>query len=352
VTIGFMASLTGDAAAAYGVPYSQGLKLGLQEVASSGYLSSSKIDIKLDTTDVASQVPNAVTAFNKFAQAGDPITISDSQSPIGLAVAPLANAKKIAFLSGAGSVLPNSGGYAFHLVDLVTPMETLGKRMVADGVKRVAVIQDGDNPAFKTLADAMTKGMESAGGSAPVDTETISETTTDLSSVLTNIKSKSPDAVLISALPQQSGNVAAQLKQSGGFDSTKLYGAIAWGDQTYEIAKKTVVGALFTQEWAPGLQNSQAFESAWKKAYHTEPIAYSALGYQSAWLLAIAIKQAAANGTVDGSTVRDNIPSASTSADMKAHGVMPEFAVAKDGATTYTGTLTTFNDSGQIVAVK
>ncbi|MCW2758389.1 MAG: amino acid transporter substrate-binding protein, partial [Nocardioidaceae bacterium] len=125
VTIGYMANLTGAAGGEYGVPFQRGFKQGLAEVKSSGYLKGGTT-IKVETTDVASEVPNAVTAFNKFAQAGVPITISDSLSPIGLAVAPLANSKKVVLISGAGSTLPNTAGYAFHLVDLVTPMQTLG----------------------------------------------------------------------------------------------------------------------------------------------------------------------------------------------------------------------------------
>lgn len=347
VTIGFMANLTGDAGGEYGVPFQRGLTLGLSEVASDGYLKGGP-SLKVDTIDAASEVPNAVTAFNKFAAAGDPITISDSLSPIGLAVAPLANAKKTVLLSGAGSTLPNSDGYAFHLVDLVTPMESLGKKMEADGVKRVAVILDGDNPAFKTLADAMVQGYTGAGGSQPITTQTVSETTTDFSSVLTNVAAQHPDAVFISSLPQEAGNIVSQLKQVDGLSSVKLYGSISWGAQTYEIAKQAVVGSVFAQEWAPGGSQSAAFESAYKAKYGAMPEAYSAIGYQVAWLIAIAVKQAAAKGAVTGESLRDQIPSASISADMKKHGVMPAFAVAKDGATSYTGSLTTFTSAGEL----
>jgi branched-chain amino acid transport system substrate-binding protein len=348
VTVGYMANLTGAAGGEYGTPFSRGLQMGLNEVKSSGYLKNRGLSVDLQTTDVASLVPNAVTAFNKFAQAGVPITISDSLSPISLAVAPLANNKKVTLISGAGSKLPNPDGYAFHLVDLVTPMRSLGKQMQADGVKRVAVILDGDNPSFKTLADAMTEGFTSAGGVAPVITQTISASATDVSSVLTNVSAQHPDAVFISSLPQQAGNVVAQLKQVQGLSSAKLYGSISWGAQTYEIAKKDVVGAVFAQEWAPGATATAEFEKAYQSKYGDTPAAYSALGYQTAWLIAVAINQAAGKGAVNGTTIRDNVPSASTSSDLKEHGVMPEFAIAKDGATSYTGTLTTFTSTGAL----
>jgi branched-chain amino acid transport system substrate-binding protein len=353
VTIGYMANLTGSAGGEYGTPFSRGLKLGLADVAKSDLLDSSGIKIKVETTDVASEVPNAVTAFNKFAQQGVPITINDSLSPIGLAVAPLANAKKVTLISGAGSPLPNDGGYAFKLVDLVNPMKSLGKRIQADGVKRIAIILNGENPSFKTLADAMIEGYKSAGGSDPVATETISDSTTDLSAVLTNIKAKSPDAVFISTLPQQAGNVVSQLKQVDGLADAKLYGSISWGAQTYEIAKQDVVGSVFAQEWAPGASESAAFEKAYDDKYGDTPPAYAAIGYQTAWLIAIAIAQAAENGgKVDGSSVRDQIPAASTSDDMSEHGVMPDFSVKKEGYAEYTGTLTTFTDDGKLTKVE
>lgn len=351
VTVGFLANLTGPGAS-FGVPFNNGLQLALKDIASSGTLSNPNIAINLDTRDTGSVEANAVTIFNKFVQAKDPITISDSQSPIGLAIAPIANSQKVLFIIGAGTKLPNEGGYAFHTADLGTPMKTLGASLFTGGSKRVATIIAGDNPAFATLAAATESAYKAAGGSSFVASQTISSADTDFSSVLTNLRQANPDTILISALPAQSGNVIKQIKSLGGLDSAKIVGTIAWGPQVYDVAKSAAAGAVFASVWAPGSSSSSAFESAYRSAYNATPIAYSALGYETGWLLAAAMKQiTSSGGTITSTTMRDALPAASTSDLLRQHGVIPGFAVSASGAATYPGALSVFGPDGTIKAV-
>ena len=118
VKVGLLGNLTGRAAASFGVPFKNGFELALADIAKSGVLTPTKTTITMQVLDTNSEVTKAVTAFNQFAQQRLPIVVSDSQSPIGQAIAPLANDSKITFLSGAGSQLENKGGYAFRLADL------------------------------------------------------------------------------------------------------------------------------------------------------------------------------------------------------------------------------------------
>lgn len=351
ITIGFLANLTGPGAA-YAVPFNNGLKLALNDIATAGTLSNPSITISLDTRDTGSVEANAVTLFNKFVQAHDAITISDSQSPIGLAVAPIANSQKVVFISGAGSKLPNDAGFAFHLADLGTPQKTLGTALYTGGSKRVATIIAGDNPSFATLAGATEAAYKAAGGSGFIASQTIASTDTDFSSVLTNIRQANPDTIMISALPAQSGNIIKQIKALGGLDSVKIVGTIAWGPQVYEVAKADAAGAQFASVWAPGSSSSAAFESAYTSAYNATPIAYSALGYETGWLIAAAIKSiTSSGGTITATAFRDALPAASTSDLVKQHGVIPGFAISATGAATYPGALSVFGADGTIKAV-
>lgn len=351
INIGFLANLTGPGSA-FGVPFSDGLKLALQEIDSSGALKSAGVALTLDTKDTGSVEANAVTLFNKFAQSKDPITISDSQSPIGLAIAPIANSQKVLFLSGAGSKLPNDAGYAFHLADLGTPMKTLGTALAKNGLKRVATIVAGDNPSFATLAKATEAAYQAAGGSAFVGTQTISSKDTDFSSILTNLRQANPDAILISALPEQSGNIIRQMKQLGGLESAKVVGTIAWGPKVYDVAQSAAAGVQFASVWAPGSATSSGFESAYKAAYNATPIAYSALGYETGWLIAAAISDIVSKGgSITSTSLKDDLPAAASSALLQKHGVIPGFAIAASGAATYPGALSEFGTDGTIKAV-
>ena len=347
VNIGFLANLTGPGAP-YGVPFNNGLTMALKEVQSSGTLPN--ISINVDTRDTGSVEANAVTLFNKFVQAKDPITISDSQSPIGLAVAPIANSQSTVFLSGGGSKLPNDKGFSFRLADLGTPQKTLGTALYTRGAKRVATIIAGDNPSFATLAKATEAAYKAAGGGDFVASQTITSSDTDFSSVLTNLRQANPDTIFISTLPAQSGNIIKQIKSVGGLDSATLVGTIAWNPQVFDIAKSAAVGAEFASVWAPGAPATAGFESAYKSAYNATPIAYSALGYETGWLLAAAIKSVTASGgTVTAAAIRDALPAASQSDILKQHGVIPGFTIAA-GAANYPGVLSVFGSDGSIKA--
>ena len=350
VNIGLLANLTGTAAASYGVPFTNGLKLALQDINSAGALKSANVTLNMDTRDTASTEANAVTLFNQFAQAKDQIAISDSQSPIALAIDPLANNQKVLFLTGGGTKLPNSAGYSFTLADLGTPMTTLGSSMEKSGLKRVATIIAGDNPSFATLASAAEKAYKSAGGSGFVASQTIQSSDTDFSSVLTNLRQSNPDGILISALPAQSGNIIRQIKSGGGLDSAKLFGTIAWGPQVYDVAKTAAVGAEYAAVWAPGAANSGTFESEYKSAYNSAPVAYSALGYEVGWLIAAAAQTASSNGaTVTSTSLRDAMPSAASSSIVQQHGPISNFAFSS-GHAQYPGLLAVFASDGSIKA--
>lgn len=108
VRIGLLANLTGDAAMSFGKPFERGFELALHEA--EPILDESGVSIEVLTEDAKSAVPSAVTGYNKLRQQSVPLVVQDSQSPLGQAVAPLANEDRITLVSGAGSALENSAG--------------------------------------------------------------------------------------------------------------------------------------------------------------------------------------------------------------------------------------------------
>lgn len=348
VTIGYLANLTG-AGATFGVPFNNGFKLALQNIQKNGTLSQSHVKLAVSVQDTNSQVANAVTIFNKFASAGYPITVSDSLSPIEEGVAPIANSQKIVFLSGGGSKPPNNAGYSFYLADLISPLQGLGAYMGKKGSKRVAVIVDGDNPAFPTLAGILQKSFSAAGGSDFVTTQTISEKDSDFSSVLTNIAKANPDTIVLEALPQQSGNILRQIKQNSSLSAMANYGTVGWGTDVATVAGDAATGVVFPAAWAPGTEGSQNFETQYQAAYHNAPQAYSAIGYETGWWIAAAVqKVASAGGKITSQALRDAMSPASTSSLVSREGVIPGFSIGTTGAPKYPGTLAEYTSSGAV----
>jgi len=350
ITVGFLGNLTGDASGPYGKPFQNGMELAIADIEKSGVLDDAGLDLKVLTEDTGSELSTAVTKYNGFRNKDVDIVVSDSISTIAAGLAPLATSDKVPFLTGSGSPIENSEGYGFHLADLDTPMTTLGEQMAEQGLRKVIAVVDGDNPSFKTMANSFEKGMKGAGGAGLIDTVTVTAADTDFSSLMTKIQSSGADGVFISLLPEGSGNVVRQMEQYGGLDDVEPIGTIAWSGQMYEVAEDAAVGIRFALPWAPGLPSSAEFEEAYVAKYDAEPNAYSAIGYETAWLIAQAAVMAADDGAVSAEALKDALPDASTSEVLAERGVIDDFSLDAAGDPSYPGTVATFDDGGQIVA--
>jgi ABC-type branched-subunit amino acid transport system substrate-binding protein len=346
VKVGLMGNLTGRAAASFGVPFKNGFEIALADIARSGVLNATKTTIAMDVLDTNSEVTKAVTSFNQFAQRRLPIIVSDSQSPIGQAVAPLANDAKIAFISGAGSQLENKGGYAFRLADLKTSSSSIGKHLISKGAKRIGLIVATDNPSFPTLAAATLDGL----GVNYVSTQNVTMKDSNFSAVITNLKSANIDALVLSVLPEQAGNIIQQMN-SMGMQNVLLAGTIATSPQTFTIAGKAASSMVFPQAWAPGGGRSAAFEAAYKQKFNAVPTSYSGVGYQVAWLIAAAaVDVEKAGKPITGENLKAAIPAASKGDLVLKNGIM-ELALTASGDVISPGTISRFADNGDIVGI-
>jgi len=344
VKVGLLGNLTGRAAASFGVPFKNGFEIALADIARSGVLNSTKTTIGLDVLDTNSETTKAVTSFNQFAQRRLPIVVSDSQSPIGQAVAPLANDAKIAFISGAGSQLENKGGYAFRLADLKTSSSSIGKHLISKGAKRIGLIVATDNPSFPTLAAATLDGL----GVTYVSTQNVTMKDSNFSAVITNLKSANIDALVLSVLPEQAGNIIQQMN-SMGLQNVLLAGTIATSPQTFTIAGKAASSMVFPQAWAPGGGRSAAFEAAYKQKFNAVPTSYSGVGYQVAWLIAAAaVDVEKAGKPITGENLKAAIPSASKGDLVSKNGIMV-LELTASGDVISPGTISRFADNGDIV---
>lgn len=339
VHVGLLGNLTGDAAPSFGLPFRNGLEMALAEA--SDALDEAGVEIDLVAEDARSEVAAAVTGYNKLKQENVPVVINDSQSPLGQAVAPLANDDEIAFLTGAGSEVENPDGYAFRFTDLGTPTQGVGDFLAAKHAERVGVVIASDNPSFATLADATEAGLPDGFSSR----QEVASADTDFSAVIANLRKDDVDAVVLSVLPAQAGNLLLQMDQAGGFDDVVKVGTVAISNETHTVAQDASAGFSFPQVWAPGQSSSVEFEKAYREEYDEVPTAYGALGYQVGWILAAAVIAAHEDGDVTGTSIRDALPAASTSDLVTEHGVL-DLALSAEGAATSTGVMASFADDG------
>lgn len=350
ITVGELAILTGIKAEPYGIPFHDGAEMAFADIEESGYLADTGITFELKAEDVATDVNAGVTQFNKFTQDGVDIFFGAADTPMTDAIRPLAAQTKSLYLTGAGGK-PEEGSFVFSLVDSITPMVRFGEQLATNGSQRVVSIVDGDNDTFGIFADAFKNGLESKGG-AVVQTSTISMNDTDFSSVLTKLAKERPDAVYLSTLSETAGNIMRQMQTQGAFKDVVTAGSVAWQDPVYGTGGDAAVGALFPRMWTAGLAGAETFDRAYESKYGEAPATYSAIGYHTAWLLAVATKLVHEDGDeVTGETLQAMIPEAASSPDMREHGLIADFTMRADGVAEYPGIFATFADDGTITAI-
>lgn len=346
--MGLVANLSGQAATTFGQPFADGFEMALDDAREAGALDEAGISIELVTEDSRSETAGAVTAFNTVSRSGAPIVVQDSQSPLGQAIAPLANDQGTTLLSGAGSELENPEGFAFRFTDLVTTTQSASEFLKEQGYTRVGAIVATDNPSFDALAQASESSLD--GGF--VAKEEISSSDTNFASVLENLRNQNIDAIVLSVLPAQVGNILVQMEQSGGFEDVQPVGTLATGPEAFTVAGKAAEDLIFPQAWAPGGETSADFEAAYAETHSESPTAYAGLGYQVGWITVSALIDGREDGEeLTGALVRDAIPGASTGRLVQEHGIL-DLELKADGSSTTTGTMSTFDAEGNIVSLE
>ena len=201
------------------------------------------------------------------------------------------------------------------------------------------------------IAGAFKKGFETGGGSVVKDIS-IAGADSDFSSVLTNAKGASPDLLYIAALSEQSGNLISQMARQSGFEDVQVAGPSAWQKEVHEIAGDDSVGALFARNWAPSVSGDSEFETKYNEEYDALPDTYAAIGYQTAWLIAGAVKIVSEAGDeITGENLAAVMPDAAASDIVKDNGPIPEFSFTPEGIPVYPGVTATFDEKGTIVGV-
>jgi branched-chain amino acid transport system substrate-binding protein len=145
----------------------------------------------------------------------------------------------------------------------------------------------------------------SKNGGTIVGEQTYGSGDKDFKAQLTAIKGFGPDAIFASGYYNETGLIARQSHELGL--TVPLLGGDGWDSPSLvEVAGKAIEGSFFSnhfsnEDTSPKIQE---FVKKFKAKTGTIPDAMAALGYDSAMLLADAIKRA---GTTEGKALRDAI---------------------------------------------
>lgn len=305
IQIGEFASLTGKEAT-FGQSSHEGTQLAVEELNSAGGVIGKKIN--LITEDDQSKAGESATVVNKLiARDGVVAVLGEVASSRSLEAAPICQQNKTPMISPASTnpKVTGTGDFIFR-VCFIDPFQGMVMANFAQKTlkaKKVAVFTDVKSDYSKGLAKFFKEGFAKTGG------EIVSELDynggdKDFKGQLTSIQAANPDAVFVPGYYTDVALICIQAKEIGL--NIPLFGGDGWeSEKLIEIGKEAVEGDYFSTHYSTEASSEKvkAFVAAYKKRYDGRtPDAMAALGYDSAMILADAIKRA---GSTEGQKIRD-----------------------------------------------
>ncbi|CAH0134945.1 Leucine-, isoleucine-, valine-, threonine-, and alanine-binding protein [Peribacillus sp. Bi96] len=309
IKIGVNLELSGGVAS-YGQSIAEGLELATAEINKEGIdgkkIKLIKVDnkseaseatsgaIKLTSQDQVAAIVGAATSTNSIAQVQ---IAQDNKVPV---ISPSGTSPEITFSKD------KLNDYIFR-TSFIDPFQgTVAANFATKEIKAksAAIYIDSSSDYSKGLAAAFKEQFEKNGGKIVAEEAYIAKDT-DFRSTLTRLKSAKPDFIFLPGYYEEAGLIVKQARETGldvpfmggdGWDSPKLV----------EIAgPKALNNTFITNHYSSGDPDEkiQNFVSAFKAKYKDKsPDAFNALGYDTGYFLADAIKRA---GSADSEKIKE-----------------------------------------------
>jgi branched-chain amino acid transport system substrate-binding protein len=305
IKVGEFASLTGKEAT-FGQSSHEGTALAVEEINAAGGVLGKKIELL--TEDTQSKAGEPATVVNKLISRDGCIAIlGEVASSRSLEAAPICQQNKIPMISPSSTnpKVTETGDYIFRVCFIDPFQGTVMANFAANTLKekKVAVFTDAKSDYSKGLAKFFKEQFTKNGGTIVAELD-YNGGDKDFKGQLTAIKAESPDGVFVPGYYTDVALICIQARQLGL--DIPFYGGDGWeSEKLTEIGKDAVEHTYFSTHYHPdvGSEKSKAFVANYKKRYNGKtPDALAACGYDSALVLADAIKRA---GSTDGQKVRD-----------------------------------------------
>ncbi|MBR0104930.1 MAG: ABC transporter substrate-binding protein [Firmicutes bacterium] len=344
IKIGIVAGVTGPTAV-YGVAAQDGMLLAFDEINANGGILGKQVEvIKYDDKGDATESCNA---FNKLDGEGVCAVLGPITSGVCAAVAPIANDVGLVMLTATGTAdtLTTADDYVFRACFADSYQGKKAAQFAAQelGVKDVAILYaSGDAysagccDAFEAAAAEYGLNIVAKEGSATTDD-------TDFSAQLTTIANSGAEALFAPYYYNAVGPYIVPQAREAGFTGP-IIGADGYdGTLTTMIEDKSIYNDIyFTNHYSPEDPSDtvQNFVKNFSDEYGTDYLnAFSALGYDAAYMLAQAIEEA---GSTDRAAIRDAI------AAINFSGVTGSFTLDETGTPLKSVPIITFKDGEQV----
>jgi branched-chain amino acid transport system substrate-binding protein len=307
IKVGEFASLTGKEAT-FGTSSHEGTLLAIEEINAAGGVLGKKIELL--TEDDQSKAGEPANAVNKLISRDGVVAIlGEVASSRSLEAAPICQQSKIPMISPASTnpTVTKEGDFIFRAC-FTDPFQGAALANFSTSelkATKVAMLTDVKSDYSKGLAKCFKEKFLANGGTLVTELD-YNGGDKDFKAQLTTIKNSNPQAIFVPGYYTDVALIAIQAKQLG--ISAPLFGGDGWESSVLlDIGKDAMNGSYFSTHCAAdqGTPKMTAFVEAYKKRFAGKvPDAMAVLGYDSAMLLADAIKRA---GTTESAALRTAI---------------------------------------------
>ena len=304
IRVGEFASLSGKEAT-FGESSHNGTELAIDELNAGGGLLGKKL--KLVTEDDRSQAGEPATVVRKLISRDKVIAVlGEVASSRSLEAAPICQESKIPMVSPASTnpKVTETGDYIFRVCFIDPFQGTVMANFARKSLKlnNVAILSDVKSDYSVGLARFFKEKFTQDGGKIANETH-FSGGDKDFKAQLTTIKGSNPDGIFVPGYYTDVGLIVQQARQLGM--NIPLFGGDGWeSSELVKIGGAAMEGTYFSTHYSPESTDPkvQEFVQKYKAKHNAIPDAMAALGYDSAMILADAIKRA---GTIEAAKVRD-----------------------------------------------
>lgn len=306
IKVGEYASLTGTEAT-FGQSSHNGTQLAIDDINAAGGVLGKKIQLIYE--DDQSKAGESATIVRKLISRDNVVAVlGEVASGRSLEAGPICQQNKIPMISPSSTnpKVTEVGDYIFRICFLDSFQGVVLARFAQNTLKakNVAVLTDVKAPYSVGLAQYFKERFQADGGTILIE-QKYSGGDKDFNAQLTAIKAANPQAVFVPGYYTEAGLIALQARRLGL--TCPLFGGDGWeSPKLTEIGGAAVEGTYYSTHYSPEDQSPlvQNFVKKFQQRYNETPDAMAALGYDSAMVLADAIKRA---GTTESAKLRDAI---------------------------------------------
>lgn len=295
VKLGFAAPLTGPQSH-YGEDMKNGLTLALEEANKQNIqLDGKTAKFELVTRDDQADPRTAVQVAQQIVDEGVQGILGHFNSGTTIPASRVYNDAGLPQIAMATSPEYTQQNYdtTFRMMTSDTQQGAAAGEFIVKDLKAKTVALIDDRTAYgQGLADQVAKAVEANGGKV-IAREYTTDKANDFTSILTNIKSKAPDAIFFGGLDAQSGPMRRQMVRLG-IKAPLVSGEMTRSDTFLKLAGDAANGTYASLAGVPLKQMAagEKFEADYKARFKVEPGVYAPYAYDGAWNMITAMKEA------------------------------------------------------------